>query len=672
MVRWGSPGLLLLSWLVGLGLPPVLAQREFHIWGVGPTAGASTNLRQWRLDFNRQQPVVYPSPIIAAHTGGGVVSLSTPCGRLLFASQDGLRFSGNNGNLIPNGDTLHDLGFKILSGIRRTQRLLALPQPLHRTRYWFFAASSYIGAETPLTYGILDMALNNGRGKVLTKSVRFTPHSTRMVAAARHANKRDFWVLTRDIVTHEYLAYPLTPHGLHFTPVRSASLYQPDSIGSLRFSADDRWLVSTGVTGHPGNWQIAQVLARFDPATGRVSEERALEQAKVTSAKWHFPIMYAYWGAEFSADSRRLYLATMVDGRYDTLKLVQYDLTQPANSLSRSRLVVGRLTASQHSHSPFTSLGFSLQLTPRGEIAVLGAEDYIGPDMWLPVIRRPNELGPACGVDIRGYQLPFQSVESAPNIVNGMMLDTLPEIRHDPPRCGRDSLQFWPANPGCAEALTWSFGDPASGAANQSTAWFPRHLFSGPGRYPVTLTFDDGRVLQKLVVVPGDTASILATGGVCGTDTVQFAITNPGCADSVRWSFGDAAAGTTNASTAWQPRHVFSQPGTYSVTAWLSDGRTLHRRFSYEPRPVMPPAPDAFTPNADGLNDTFLPAPGMAPAQYNLRIYNRWGVEVFATHDPARAWTGDGLAPGVYFYYLTATDCAGQPVRQRGTVSLFR
>ena len=79
-----------------------------------------------------------------------------------------------------------------------------------------------------------------------------------------------------------------------------------------------------------------------------------------------------------------------------------------------------------------------------------------------------------------------------------------------------------------------------------------------------------------------------------------------------------------------------------------------------------------ITPNHDGLNDVLVIDNVQLYAGNTFTVFNRWGREVFATTDPAAAFTGAGLSEGVYFYYLTATDCAGRPVRWRGPVTLVR
>lgn len=67
--------------------------------------------------------------------------------------------------------------------------------------------------------------------------------------------------------------------------------------------------------------------------------------------------------------------------------------------------------------------------------------------------------------------------------------------------------------------------------------------------------------------------------------------------------------------------------------------------------------PNTFTPNGDGQNDVFHPfKPYRFVTRIDMRIYNRWGVEVFRTNDPEIGWngkdqkTGKDLPDGVYLY----------------------
>lgn len=70
--------------------------------------------------------------------------------------------------------------------------------------------------------------------------------------------------------------------------------------------------------------------------------------------------------------------------------------------------------------------------------------------------------------------------------------------------------------------------------------------------------------------------------------------------------------------------------------------------------------PNVFSPNDDGMNDTFKAFPWKFIDHVDIRIFNRLGEEVFQTQDPAVNWTGAHqaggspstamAADGVYFY----------------------
>ncbi len=659
-------------WLFGGGVTAANGQREFSKWCVN-----SRGL--WWLDFTQPMPVAVPPIVYSGYLGVGA-NLSSPCGRLLFGSYNGFELFANDGQPFvgaTQNDPLDSLGICSFCGVfsPRPQQFAAVPQPANRERYWLFSLSSHLRIEQPLKYAILDMSLDGGRGQLLTKGNRLGRHVNRLVTAVRHANGRDFWVMTRDVATREYVAYYLGPKGLDTVAVRSGSGYIVDSLGGIKFSPDGRWVTVAGFTQATGTRQLVQTLARFDATTGRVGAEQVLDQLTLTALRRN-GFNEVFWMADFSADSHYLYVPSSRD-RYPiphTLVIHQFDLTGGNVAGTRQEIGAIRETDPLNPQTRFGTLGFGLQLTPRGEIVVMGGEYNLAPVFALPLIRHPERMGVASELDLVGYPIPARSHGSPPNIITGMMLDTLPEIRHFPVRCPQDSVPFWAANPGCADSVRWDFGDPASGPANRTGAWFPGHRFSGPGTYAVTATFNDGRVLTRPVLVPADsTARILVSGGGCARDTVQFTVAFPGCVDSVRWDFGDPASGPANTSRAWAPAHVFSQPGPYAVTATLADGRVLQTTVAYDPRPALPEPPNVFTPNDDGRNEVFQPVPpDFNPVGYTLRVYNRWGREVFATTDPTRLWTGAGLSAGVYFYYLTATDCAGRPVRWRGPVTLIR
>jgi len=69
--------------------------------------------------------------------------------------------------------------------------------------------------------------------------------------------------------------------------------------------------------------------------------------------------------------------------------------------------------------------------------------------------------------------------------------------------------------------------------------------------------------------------------------------------------------------------------------------------------------PNIFTPNDDNKNDKFRPFPWKFIKDIDLRVHNRWGIEVFSTQDTDINWdgrhfeSGEVLPDGVYFYTVT-------------------
>jgi gliding motility-associated-like protein len=83
--------------------------------------------------------------------------------------------------------------------------------------------------------------------------------------------------------------------------------------------------------------------------------------------------------------------------------------------------------------------------------------------------------------------------------------------------------------------------------------------------------------------------------------------------------------------------------------------------------PDVPPLPNVITPNGDGLNDAFR-LPALPAGAWQLRVFSRWGTEVYHATDYQQDWTASGVPAGLYYYQLTAS---GQPAL-RGWLEVAR
>jgi len=83
--------------------------------------------------------------------------------------------------------------------------------------------------------------------------------------------------------------------------------------------------------------------------------------------------------------------------------------------------------------------------------------------------------------------------------------------------------------------------------------------------------------------------------------------------------------------------------------------------------------PNSFTPNGDGLNDTFG-AIGEAIGEYTMQVFNRWGQLVFESTSYKSQWDGkyegEPVPTGLYVYKMRAKGKAGNITQKEGTVTV--
>ena len=84
---------------------------------------------------------------------------------------------------------------------------------------------------------------------------------------------------------------------------------------------------------------------------------------------------------------------------------------------------------------------------------------------------------------------------------------------------------------------------------------------------------------------------------------------------------------------------------------------------------------NAFTPNDDGLNDTFAPLLSFTPESYDFRVFSRSGVLLFRTTNPGTPWDGSNsgtpMPAGAYLWHLTVVTPSGITLQRNGTVAIL-
>lgn len=83
--------------------------------------------------------------------------------------------------------------------------------------------------------------------------------------------------------------------------------------------------------------------------------------------------------------------------------------------------------------------------------------------------------------------------------------------------------------------------------------------------------------------------------------------------------------------------------------------------------------PNSFTPNGDGMNDTFGIA-GEAIQEFRMQIFNRWGQLIFESANANQRWDGTfmgELVPeGAYVYKVMAKGASGKKQLREGNLTV--
>lgn len=157
---------------------------------------------------------------------------------------------------------------------------------------------------------------------------------------------------------------------------------------------------------------------------------------------------------------------------------------------------------------------------------------------------------------------------------------------------------------------------------------------------------------------------------------VEFTADPPRSVIGQLWTFGD---GFTSNDAA--PVHQYSQPGVYDVSYWFVDENGCERIYEWPLHITVTDevyiwAPNAFTPNGDGTNDTYSVTTRLI-TDFNVKIFDRWGKLIMESDNMSFEWDGNDhegqpVSEGVYPYVITARDYLGRPLQVSGTITVYR
>ncbi|MFM1875629.1 MAG: hypothetical protein RL266_1366 [Bacteroidota bacterium] len=246
--------------------------------------------------------------------------------------------------------------------------------------------------------------------------------------------------------------------------------------------------------------------------------------------------------------------------------------------------------------------------------------------------------------------------------------------------CVGEEVTFLNESSRSADEFIWEFGDGTT-SSEQITS----HGYELPGVYTVTLTGFDKQQLKSaqhtmtVKVNPVPTPILSGEPILNGFEAIPLyrftTATQP--SETAVWSFSDGTVISGNSA-----EHLFREErrSVATLTVTNSFGCISTMQNEYETKEFNLLAPSVFSPNGDGLNETFIPValPEMGIG-FELKIQDpRTGETVYRTENAAAPWdgtlnnAGHKLDEGIYVWTVVLKKNVVKNRVFNGTIHLQR
>ncbi|MBK6378485.1 MAG: gliding motility-associated C-terminal domain-containing protein [Chitinophagaceae bacterium] len=678
------------------------AQKQANIWYFGNRAG---------LDFNQ----IPPQPLNNSNLNSveGTSSIADNNGKLLFYT-NGLAIMNRKHLLMKNGGAL-------AGHPSSTNNAVIVPLPGNDSIYYVFTTGAANEANQQFQYNIVNMKGDGGLGEVEPGGMNAIIEDKifEKLAAIKHCNNKDTWIVVHKWNSDEYHSYLLTAAGLSLSPVVSNTGliiggYELNELGTLKFSAKGSKFVAV----HPLENDGVELMD-FDNTTGIFSNPIVFHP-NVT------PLSLGVYGAEFSPDGRLLYV-TSNDYEAQKATLYQFDIT--------SHNVAAIEASKQIIHQNTDFLAGNLQIGPDLKMYMAMFNDTS-----VSVIENPNTYGTGCNFVYNKIYLGTQSNTPVqyglPTFVQSYF-DTSSnpyDFTRLPGNCLDRNITFKINRLSGIDSVKWNFGD-----SQQSQALQPTHMYATPGFYDVKLIVYkidcsglNDTIVRKIWIADSDTflgadtsscsafnmeigvEEIFGVNYLWNTGLTSNKITTSGFGDywlemeqngcKIRDSIKVSQMPKPTVSLGRDTNVCKSKPvilktvsANYDSYLWSTGETTssiqvnqigtyhvtISKNFCEASDTIQVLVgdcdvyiPSAFTPNNDNLNETFGVVDNTALQFFSLQIYNKWGQLIFNSNDVTKKWDGTfkgkNMPNGTYVWMLNYTNIRGRKFYEQGTVMLIR
>jgi gliding motility-associated-like protein len=237
-------------------------------------------------------------------------------------------------------------------------------------------------------------------------------------------------------------------------------------------------------------------------------------------------------------------------------------------------------------------------------------------------------------------------------------------------------------------SYTWNFGDGTiSHKAN------PKHRYEDSHVYSVSLTLLNRQTGKEYTSIQEDVVTIMPNPKASFSYTevsvqhddnklkhpyTTFKIKDTSKKNTYSWNFGN---GETSKSTI--AKTIYKKKGSYSTTLTVKNPvngcvSIVEEKINIK-QGIELFAPNAFTPNGNGGNETFIPKALLGwDVQFEMTVIDKAGTLIYKTSDKSVPWngkmnnTGNILNEGVYMWQVIIYDAEGSQHRYHDQIHLIK
>lgn len=379
------------------------------VFGGAQLIGDTATQAVMNVSFYNGVPLASKFPPTEYYMDLAIATISDSSGNLVLYT-NGVHLKNANHEIVQNGGSLPNSS-NWSQVFPENQGVMLLPRPGHNNQYLLFTADifgfiypptgTFRSGSSNLTYSVIDMNLNNGKGKVVQRKTNMILDtlSGGQITAVRHANGRDWWVLTSRYNINQYYAFLVTPDGFENQGLQTFSTEMRVSLGQAVFSPDGNWYLRYNTVNAP--YSAWFDVYRFDRCTGQLSDHHHIKMASEVQRG----------GVAVSPNSRFAYVAV-----YDTI--YQFDLHAPDLEASKTVVAVydgflDNIAAEIGDTTLIPTRFFNMQLAQDNKIYITCPDNS---SHYLHYINQPDSAGLACEVVQHGFRLPTLHVYGIPNV----------------------------------------------------------------------------------------------------------------------------------------------------------------------------------------------------------------------------------------------------------------